>query len=89
AARMIPDGYISGHANQSRITKLPAKDPNTLYSKDVISFAREMGYFNGKDADFDFAAAYNPISFMGQRTSEARVWSFLREYNKDMDAFTD
>lgn len=88
-ARMVPDGYISGHANQSRITTFPLKDPNTLYSKDVISFAREMGYFNGKDADFNFAEAYNPISFMGQRTSEARVWSFLREYDKGMDAYTD
>lgn len=89
-ARMVPDGYISGHANQSRITTFPLNDPNnTLYSKDVISFAREMGYFKGKDADFNFAQAYNPISFMGQRTSEARVWSFLREYNKDMDQYTD
>lgn len=88
-ARMVPDGYISGHANQSRITTFPLNDPNTLYSKDVISFAREMGYFKGKDADFNFAEAYNPISFMGQRTSEARVWSFLREYDKSMDQYTD
>ncbi len=41
----IPDGYISGHANQSRITTFPLNDPeNCIYAPDVISFAREKGY---------------------------------------------
>ncbi|HPR33697.1 MAG TPA: C69 family dipeptidase, partial [Prolixibacteraceae bacterium] len=41
-ALRIPDGYISGHANQARITTFPLNDPqNCLYSKDVISFAHE------------------------------------------------
>ena len=54
-ARKIPDGNISGHANQARITTFPLDDPeNCLYSEDVISFAREKGYFNGKDEEFDF-----------------------------------
>ena len=26
-----------------------------MYSPDVVSFAREKGYFKGKDADFSFA----------------------------------
>lgn len=87
-ARRVPDGYISGHANQARITTFPLKDPeNCLYSKDVISFAREMGYFSGKDADFDFAEAYNPISWMGQRTCDARVWTFFNRYADGMDAW--
>ena len=35
-ARRIPDGYISGHANQSRITTFPLNDPeNCLYSKEI------------------------------------------------------
>ena len=48
-ARRIPDGYVSAHANQSRITTFPLDDPeNCLYAPDVISFAREKGYFNAR-----------------------------------------
>jgi dipeptidase len=37
----IPDGYISGHANQARITTFPLNDKeNCVYSPDVISFAK-------------------------------------------------
>ena len=45
-ARRIPDGYVSGHANQARIATFPLDDPeNCLYAPDVVSFAREMGYY--------------------------------------------
>ncbi len=75
-ARRIPDGYVSGHANQSRITTFPLDDPdNCLYSKDVISFARKMGWFDGKDEEFSFRDAYCPLDFGGLRGCEARVWS--------------
>ena len=81
----IPDDCISGHANQSRIRQFPLKDKkNCLYAKDVIKFAREKGYFNGKDADFSFADAYNPLDFGGLRYCEARVWSFFNRW-ADMD----
>lgn len=72
----IPDGYVAAHANQSRIDRFPLKDPkNCIYSKDVISFAREMGYFSGKDKDFSFCDAYAPADFGALRYCEARVWS--------------
>lgn len=81
----IPDDCISGHANQCRIRQFPLKDKkNCLYAKDVIKFAREKGYFNGKDADFSFADAYNPLDFGGLRYCEARVWSFFNRW-ADMD----
>jgi len=81
----IPDDCISAHANQARIQQFPLNDPqNCIYSKDVISFAREKGYYNGTDADFSFAKVYNPLDFGGQRYCEARVWSFFNRYNKDM-----
>lgn len=84
----IPDDCISAHANQSRIHQFPLKDPkNCLYSKDVISFAREKGYYTGKDEDFSFSKAYNPLDFGGQRFCEARVWSFFNKCNKDMAKF--
>lgn len=86
----VPDDCISGHANQSRIRKISQYDAeNCLHSKDVISFARKQGYFKGKDADFDFAAAYCPPDFSGLRICEARVWSFFRDWADDMDKYED
>ncbi len=84
----IPDNAISAHANQARIHKIPFGDKeNCMYEKDVVNLAREMGYFSGKDKDFDFQAAYNPYTFSGLRACEARVWSFFREFNKDMQRY--
>jgi dipeptidase len=74
-ARKVPDGYISAHANAARIREFPLRDSqNTLYAPDVISFAREKGYFDGKDSEFSFAAAYDPTSFGHRRFCDARVW---------------
>ena len=85
----IPDDCISGHANQSRIHQFPLKDKkNCLYAKDVISFAREKGYFNGKDADFSFADAYAPADFGALRYCEARVWSYFNKWaDEDMNPY--
>ncbi len=89
-AQRIPEGYISGHANQARITSFPLKDPdNCLYADDVVDFAREQGYFKGKDKDFSFADAYAPIDFGGARFCEARVWSGFLKANKDMIGYED
>ena len=75
-ARRVPDGYICAHANQARISTFPQNDPeNCLYAPDVISFAREKGYFSGEDKDFSFCDAYAPLDFSGMRGCEARAWS--------------
>ncbi|MDD4800233.1 MAG: C69 family dipeptidase [Proteiniphilum sp.] len=84
----IPDDYVSAHANQARIQQFPLNDPkNCLYSPDVISFARERGYFSGSDADFSFAKAYAPIDFGALRFCEARVWSFFNKVNSGMGQY--
>ena len=89
-ARRIPDGYVSAHANQARITTFPLNDKeNCLYSEDVISFARERGYFSGKDEEFSFADAYAPLDFGAMRGCEARVWAFFRTVADDMDQYVD
>ena len=89
-ARRIPDGYVSAHANQARITTFPLNDKeNCLYSEDVISFARERGYFSGKDEEFSFCDAYAPLDFGAMRGCEARVWSFFRTVADDMDKYVD
>ncbi len=87
-AQRIPDDCIAGHANQPRIHKFPLKDKdNCIYSKDVISFARKMGYFDGKDADFDFANAYAPADFSALRGCDARVWSYFNRFKDGMDKY--
>ncbi len=84
----IPDGYISAHANQARITTFPLNDKNNcIYSPDVISFAREKGYFNGKDSEFSFSDAYAPLDFGAVRFCDARVWSLFRRSNPGMENF--
>lgn len=89
-ARRIPDGYISAHANHARITTFPLNDPeNCLYAEDVISFAREMGYYKGADKDFSFSDAYAPLDFSAMRGCEARVWSFFNRFAEGMDAYED
>ena len=89
-ARRIPDGYISAHANQARITTFPLNDKeNCLYAEDVISLAREKGYFTGKDEEFSFAGAYAPLDFSALRGCEARVWSFFRMFAEGMDKYED
>lgn len=60
-ARQIPEGYVSGHANQARITQFPLsgktsissdemdkifnKEVTTVFAKDVISFAKENNFY--------------------------------------------
>lgn len=105
-ARLVPDGYVTGHANQARITTFPIAngttsitdkqlkkiyDPKvtTVYSHDVVQLAREMGYFKGKDAEFSFSDAYNPVDFSGARGCDARVFSFFNSVNSHMGQYLD
>ena len=103
-ARRVPDGYICGHANQSRILTFPLAngknsitskeldkiynaEVETVYAYDVIDLAREYGWFDGKDKDFSFADAYNPINFSGARFCDARVWAGFNSVNSQMGKY--
>lgn len=89
-ARRIPDNCISGHANHSRIHQFPLNDKsgNTLYSPDVISFARKKGYFNGKDEDFSFSRAYAVYDSGALRGCDGRVWAFFNKHAaENMDKY--
>ncbi len=86
----IPDDCISAHANQARIQQIPFDDKeNCMYSPDVVSFAREKGYFKGKDKDFSFQKAYCPYDFGALRGCESRVWAFFRKFDDTMDRYAD
>ncbi len=89
-AMRIPDGYISGHANQARITTFPLNDPdNCIYAPDVISFARERGWYTGEDKDFSFSDTYAPVDFGGARFCEARVWAGFNRVTQGMDKYIE
>ena len=87
-ARRIPDNAICGHANQSRIGRFPLKDKdNVLYSKNVIKYARKMGWFTGKDEEFSWKDAYAAPDFGGRRICDARVWTFFNRHIKGMERY--
>ena len=79
----IPDNAICAHANCSRIGRLADYNTEVLHSKNVISFAKQKGWFKGKDKDFSWKGAYSEIGFGERRWCEARVWSFFNHF-KDM-----
>ncbi len=86
-ARRVPDDCIAGHANHSRIHKFPLNDPETLYSPDVIDFARSKGLFSGKDEDFSFSLAYAEQDGGALRGCDGRVWSFFNKHSSDMEPY--
>lgn len=101
-ARMVPDGYVCAHANQARITTFPLegrtsissdkikniynKEVTTVYAKDVISFAKQKGFYpqDAPNKEFSFSDTYAPVDFSGARACEIRVWAFFNEVNPNM-----
>ncbi len=79
----IPDNAICGHANQSRIGVFSQYKTEVLHSKNVVSFAKEKGWYKGSDKDFSWKNTYAFPDFSGRRICDARVWSFFN-HHKDM-----
>ncbi|HEX3007128.1 MAG TPA: C69 family dipeptidase, partial [Bacteroidales bacterium] len=98
-ALQIPDGYVSGHANQARITTFPLQKGNDFsnpsqtcyHSADVISFAREKKFITSDvtESNFSFSDTYNPVDFHGARFCDIRVWSMFNDVNKEMSKYWD
>ncbi len=105
-ALRIPDGYVSGHANQARITTFPLAngkksitfkdidkifddDVECVYADDVITFARDKGWYDGKDKKFSFSDTYAPVDFGGARFCEIRVWTMFNRVADGMDKYWD
>ena len=103
-ALRVPDDCICAYANSSRIQQFPqvAKQSKAdkkrgyceiegtcMYAADVVSLARELGFYEGSDAEFSFREAYGPLDFSAIRYCEARVWSFFRHHydTAEMDAY--
>jgi dipeptidase len=90
-ALRVPDGYITAHANASRIGEFPLNDPkNCLYAKNVISFAVEKGYYDPSSGKpFRFCDGYNPEHPEMLRYAAARVWSLFRRAAPSMELAAD
>lgn len=87
-ALRIPDDAICAHANQSRITTFNQKDKdNVMCSKNVVKYAKKMGWYDGKDADFNFRDTYAAPDFGGRRYCEARVWALFNRFVSGMDRY--
>ncbi|MBO4803374.1 MAG: C69 family dipeptidase [Muribaculaceae bacterium] len=84
----VPDNAVMAHANQSRIRRVDLTDKaNVMISPNCISFARERGYFKGRDSEFSFCDAYNPPTFGGRRMGDSRVWAIYRRLTTGMDRY--
>ncbi len=86
-AMRIPDDAICGHANQSRISRFMGQGYEEMHSKNVVSFARKMGWYQGSDEDFSFCNTYAYPDFSGRRICDARVWSFFNRFADGMDRY--
>ena len=93
-ASRVPEGSVGSTANQARTRFVARDDPeNVLFAKDVVSFAQSQGLYpkNGKDEDFSFADAYDPITGTMARLAEARVWNLYHQVaaKGTMDKYLD
>lgn len=77
----IPDNAICAHANQSRIGVFSAYKTEVLHSKNVVSFARNKGWYVGKDKDFSWKNTYAFPDFEGRRFCDVRAWSFFNHFH--------
>jgi dipeptidase len=73
----------------SKRADLMNPEVDCYYSDDIVAFAREKGWYTGKDEDFSFSDTYAPVDFSGARFCEVRVWSFFKSINKDMANYLD
>jgi len=83
----LADGQKSITFND--IDKITNPEVECVYADDVISFAKDKGWYEGEDKDFSFSDTYAPVSFGGARFCEVRVWSFFRSVKSGMDQYLD
>ena len=83
--KLNPKGVYPALQSSKKNSKNATVD--LYYSKDVVGYARRMGWFSGKDADFSWKMAYAAPDFGGRRFCDARVWSFFRHFDKGFDRY--
>ncbi len=88
----IPDGYVTGHANQARIRTFPLDDPAAaVYAPDLFDFVVRKGLYpaSARPEDFSFSDVFDPVAFTSARFCEVRVWAFFNQVTAGMDQYLD
>ncbi len=83
----LHDGKKSISSKYMKLINNP--EIEVIYAHDVIDFARNKKYFEGKDSEFGFSDVYAPLDFGAARFCEIRVWSFFRRFNDNMEQYKD
>lgn len=88
----FPKEDMKTSISSKNLDKIFTPSVEVVYAQDVITFAREKGYFNGKDEEFSFSDTYAPIydkegkmvDYGALRFCESRVWAGFRKVNKEI-----
>jgi dipeptidase len=77
AAQRVPDGHISVAANASRIRHIDLDNPEYFQaSENVFQVAKDSGWWNPEDGNFEFCYAYDPDGRQSI-SSRRREWRAL------------
>ncbi|MFO7524337.1 MAG: C69 family dipeptidase [Ignavibacteriaceae bacterium] len=74
-AQRVPDDHISVNANASRIRRIDVNDTeNFMFSENVFDVAKENGWWDPDEAEFEFCYAYADRNSLAARRREWRVF---------------
>ncbi len=78
AAQRVPDEHISVSANASRIRWIDVENPDFfMFSENVFEVAKENGWWNPEDGEFEFCYAYADRNSISCRRREWRVFDLV------------
>jgi dipeptidase len=83
----LEDGKSSISSKSFHLLDQPGIE--VIYAADVITFAREKGYYSGSDLNFSFSDTYAPPTFDAARFCELRVWAAFNRVNSAMSSYLD
>ncbi len=83
----LEDGITSISSKSFHLLDQPGIE--VIYAADVITFAREKGYYTGSDLNFSFSDTYAPLTFDAARFCELRVWAAFNRVNSAMSPYLD
>lgn len=77
-AKKVPDGEVFVAANEFRIREVDPTDPDMMFSKNLFSVAKELGWWKPEDGKLDWLKTVSEGEYNHPYYSLRRVWSVLR-----------